>query len=226
MSDMGGMDVDLWDEEDGFFYDVVHLPDGTFESLKVRTLVGLIPLLGVQTVRPEMLDDLPDFRDRLQWFVDHRPDLATLMPQWNEPGKGSLRLLSLVHGHRCKQVLARMLDPQEFLSDHGIRSISAYYRDHPYVLNVDGTSYEVTYEPGESDSGEFGGSIHTGAIFCRFTNTSTETPPPASAPATKPAGRHWWPTYSHKKVPGDLTYLTATLNIRVERTLCDSPSIA
>jgi hypothetical protein len=120
--------------------------------------VGLIPLLAVQTVHPEQLEDLPDFRDRLQWFVDHRPDLAALMPQWQEPGKGLLRLLGLVHGHRTKRVLARMLDPEEFLSDHGIRSLSAYYREHPYTLTVDGKLYEVAYQPAESDSGEFGGN--------------------------------------------------------------------
>jgi hypothetical protein len=158
MNDLGGQDVALWNEEDGFFYDVIHLPDGSFEPLKVRTLVGLIPLLAVQTVQPEELTDLPDFCDRLQAFLDHRPDLASLLPQWDEAGKGSLRLLSLVHGHRTKQVLARMLDPQEFLSDHGIRSLSAYYREHPYTLNVGGTSYEVKYQPAESDSGEFGGN--------------------------------------------------------------------
>ena len=158
MNDLGGDGLALWNDEDGFFYDVIHLPDGSFESLNVRTLVGLIPLLAVQTVRPEALADLPDFRACLQWFLDHRPDLAALVSQWDEPGKGSLRLLSLVHGHRAKQVLHRMLDPGEFLSDHGIRSLSAYHREHPYVLDAGGSRYEVQYEPAESDSGEFGGN--------------------------------------------------------------------
>jgi hypothetical protein len=158
MNDVGGRGIELWDEEDGFFYDVLHLPDGTNRRLKVRSLVGLIPLLAVATIEPDVAKGLPDFSRRLRWFLRYRPDLAALVPSWMEPGAGKRRLLALVHGHRMKRILARMLDPEEFLSPYGVRSLSRYHRDHPYELPVDGSVYRVDYEPGESTSGLFGGN--------------------------------------------------------------------
>jgi hypothetical protein len=148
----------LWDPEDEFFYDVLHLDTGEFVPLKVRSLVGLIPILGVETLEQATLDALPDFRRRLRWFLAHRPDLASLVASWEEPGLGRRRLLALVHGHRLKRLLARMLDPEEFLSDHGVRSLSRYHRDHPFVLNLGGTTSRVDYEPAESETGIFGGN--------------------------------------------------------------------
>ncbi len=148
----------LWDPDDEFFYDVLHLDAGDFVPLKVRSTVGLIPLLAVETFDESSLDALPDFRRRMRWFLAHRPDLAGLVASWDEPGQGRRRLFALVHGHRLKRILARMLDPGEFLSDHGVRSLSRYHRDHPFELELGATMSRVDYEPAESRTGIFGGN--------------------------------------------------------------------
>jgi hypothetical protein len=158
LNNIGGRGVPLWDEEDQFFYDVLHFPSGDYQRLKVRSLVGLMPLLAVETIEPSLLEHLPNFLRRMDWFLTHRPDLAALVSRWQEPGMGERRLLSLVRGHRMKRLLARMLDPDEFLSDYGIRAVSRYHLDQPYRLEVDGTVHEVRYEPGESSTGLFGGN--------------------------------------------------------------------
>jgi hypothetical protein len=158
MNNLGGEGIALWDEADGFFCDVLHLPDGQLQPMKVRSLVGLIPLLAVQTIEPEVLELLPEFAGRLEWLLNHRPDLAGLVSRWNEPGVGERRLLALTRGHRMKCLLRRMLDPQEFLSDYGVRSLSKYHAEHPYVFYVNGTAYTVQYQPAESTSGSFGGN--------------------------------------------------------------------
>ena len=158
---MNGVEVDsapLWDEDDAFFYDVLHLETGEYIKLRARSLVGLMPLLAVETLEPDLLESLPDFRRRLDWFLRHRPALAGLVPSWEEPGMGQRRLLALVRGHRLKALLRRMLDPSEFLSDHGIRSMSAVHRDQPFMLELDGLVHAVGYEPAESRSGTFGGN--------------------------------------------------------------------
>jgi hypothetical protein len=128
------------------------------EKLKVRSMVGLIPLFAVETLEPEMLDRLPDFKRRLKWFLNYRPDLARLVSRWEEPGRGERRLLSLLRGHRMKRLLKRMLDESEFLSDYGVRALSRVYQDHPYTLWVDGMAHTVRYRPAESASGVFGGN--------------------------------------------------------------------
>ena len=148
----------LWDPDDEFFYDVLHLDGGDFIPLKIRSAVGLIPLLAVETLDESTLEALPDFRRRMRWFLAHRPDLAALVASWEEPGQGRRRLFALVHGHRLKRILARMLDPEEFLSDHGVRSLSRYHRDHPFELELGGTMSRVDYEPAESRTGIFGGN--------------------------------------------------------------------
>jgi hypothetical protein len=158
LNDIGGSGIPLWDDEDGFFYDVLHLPDDSKIQLRVRSLVGLIPLLAVETIEPELLSSTPEFARRLDWFLDNRPDLAGLVSSWDEPGLGDRRLLALVHGHRMKALLRRMLDETEFLSPHGIRSMSRIHRDAPYVLELAGTTYTVDYEPAESRTGLFGGN--------------------------------------------------------------------
>jgi hypothetical protein len=158
MSDIAGEGIDLWDTEDEFFYDVLHLPNGAHVPLRVRSLVGLIPLLAVETIEPELLDKLPGFKERLEWFLTHRQDLASLVSRWHEPGEGERRLMTLVRGHRMKRLLKRMLDPNEFLSPYGVRSLSKYHEDHPYELPIDGHTYIVRYEPAESRSGLFGGN--------------------------------------------------------------------
>ena len=148
----------LWDPEDEFFYDVLHLDSGDFVPLKIRSMVGLIPLLAVETLDESTIEALPDFRRRMRWFLAHRPDLAGLVASWEQPGQGRRRLFALVHGHRLKRILARMLDPEEFLSDHGVRSLSRYHRDHPFTLELAGTTSRVEYEPAESRTGIFGGN--------------------------------------------------------------------
>jgi hypothetical protein len=158
LNDIGSAGIALWDEGDEFFYDVLHLPDGQIQPLKVRSLVGIIPLLAVETIEPDLLETLPEFRARLEWFLANRPRLSSLVSRWYEPGMGERRLLTLVRGHRMKRLLKRLLDPEEFLGDHGIRSISKYRAHHPFVYQVNGTQYTVRYEPAESESGVFGGN--------------------------------------------------------------------
>ncbi|MGE3843275.1 MAG: glucosidase, partial [Vicinamibacterales bacterium] len=163
MRNVGGRDVDLWDEQDGFFYDVLHYDsaDGavcTATPLKVRSLVGLIPLFAVETLTPDLLARVPNFTRRMRWFLKHRPDLAALISRWEEPGAGNTHLLSLLRGHRMKQLLRRMLDEREFLSPFGVRALSKHHQEHPYTLDLEGARYVVRYQPGESDSGLFGGN--------------------------------------------------------------------
>jgi mannosylglycerate hydrolase MGH1-like protein/glycosyl hydrolase family 63 len=153
-----GDGMGLWNDEDGFYYDVLNLPDGQMLPLKVRSMVGLIPLFAVETLEPELCAKVPAFTERLDWFLNYRPDLAGLVSRWNEPGKGERRLLSLLRGSRMKKLLRRMLDESEFLSDYGIRALSRYHRDHPYALDWNGQRFSVDYQPGESTSGLFGGN--------------------------------------------------------------------
>ena len=159
MTHRGGHDdIELWDEEDGFFYDVLHLPDGSHFPLKVRSMVGLIPLFAVETLEPDLLGRLAGFKRRLDWFVENRPDLTENVACMNEPGHGSRRLLSVVNGDQLRQVLRVMLDEKEFLSPYGIRALSRVHLEHPYVLQVGGAEHRVQYEPGESSTALFGGN--------------------------------------------------------------------
>jgi hypothetical protein len=154
----GGMS--LWDEEDGFFYDALHLPDERILRLKVRSLVGLMPLLAVETLEADQVDRLPDFKRRMMWFFQNR---AYLRDQGNmaciqDPGNRGRRLLSIVNRERLLRVLGPMLNETEFLSDYGIRSVSKHHQHAPYTFYVDGTSYTINYQPAESESGLFGGN--------------------------------------------------------------------
>ncbi len=158
MSSMAGDGSGLWDEQDEFFYDVLKLPDGECIPLRLRSMVGLIPLFAVETIDPELLEILPGFRQRLEWYLAYRPDLAALVSRWYEPGRGERRLLSLLRGHRMKCLLRRMLDTSEFLSDYGVRSLSRHHLDAPFVFAERGHSVEVRYEPAEATSGLFGGN--------------------------------------------------------------------
>jgi len=156
MNNIGG--EELWDDEDGFFYDVLRLPNGANLPLKVRSMVGLIPLFAVETLEPDVLDKLPGFKRRLQWFIDNRPAFRQHIDTIERPDGKVRRLLSIVHHDRLVRVLQHMLDESEFLSPHGIRSLSRYHKDHPYVMSIDGHEHRVDYEPAESGTGLFGGN--------------------------------------------------------------------
>ncbi|MBX3329198.1 MAG: glucosidase [Nitrospira sp.] len=157
MNNIGGEKIELWNREDGFFYDVLHLPDGRTVPLKVRSLVGLIPLFAVETLDSELVDSLPRFKHRMQWFIENRPDFSAHVETHSQDG-GVRRFLSLVNPTRLKSVLRYMLDEEEFLSPYGIRALSRYHKDHPYVLSIMGRDYRVDYEPAESSTGLFGGN--------------------------------------------------------------------
>ena len=158
MQNIGDSGIQLWDEQDEFFYDVLHLTDGGHVPLKVRTCVGLIPLFAVAVIDPQTLSALPGFKERLELFLDLRPELAQLVSDWHVPGEGDMRQLALVRGHRLKCLLRYALDPGEFLGDYGVRSLSKYHLEHPYSLPIDGANYTIAYEPAESRSGMFGGN--------------------------------------------------------------------
>jgi hypothetical protein len=158
MNDRGGEGVDLWDKEDGFYYDVLHLPNGERHYLKVRSLVGLIPLLAVETLEQDIVDKLPGFKRRMQWFIDNHQDAANHIEVVEAAGKGTRRLLSLVNRERLGSVARYLLDESEFFSPYGIRAISRFHKDRPYVMNVNGNDHRVDYEPAESSTGLFGGN--------------------------------------------------------------------
>jgi hypothetical protein len=148
----------LWDEQDGFFYDRLLMPDGQKTPLRLRSLVGLIPLFAVTTLDADALDRMPGFKRRMAWFIKHRPDLCLNVASITRPGQNERTLLSLVHPSRLQRVLQIMLDENEFLSPYGIRGTSRYHRDHPFILKADGQEYRVDYEPGESRTNLFGGN--------------------------------------------------------------------
>jgi len=158
MNHLGEDGISLWDEEDGFYYDVLHLHGSGNEPLKVRSMVGLIPLFAVETIEADVLEKLPHFKRRIEWFIENRPDLTENVASMRTPGKGERRLLAVAYRERLERVLKLMLDEQEFLSPHGIRSVSRYHKDNPYILRVDGVVHRVDYEPVESSSGLFGGN--------------------------------------------------------------------
>ena len=147
----------VWDEEDGFFYDVIEAP-GARLPIRVRTMVGLIPILAVAVLREADVERLPRLQERLIFFQRNRPDLWRLVSHWNEPGVGRSALLSLLRGHRLKALLQRMLDPAEFLSDHGVRAVSRAYAETPFCFPWDGRDLGLAYEPAESRSRLFGGN--------------------------------------------------------------------
>jgi hypothetical protein len=148
----------MWDDRDGFFYDVLHLPDDGHVPMKVRSMVGLIPLFAVETLEPSLCTQLDGFRRRMEWFVEHRKDLTQNVAAMQVPGEGERRLLSIVNQGQLRKVLKVMLDEREFLSPYGVRALSAIHRNQPYVFRLNGNEYRVAYEPGESSTGLFGGN--------------------------------------------------------------------
>ena len=157
MANVGNEGINLWDEEDEFFYDVLHTPDNQRLKMKVRSMVGLIPLFAVEVLDEELFQSNPEFTRRLEWFLHNRPDLANLISRWGEKGKDQRHLLSLLRGHRMKCLLKRMLDESEFLSEYGVRALSKAH-EHPYVFHANNAQFTVKYTPGESDLAMFGGN--------------------------------------------------------------------
>ncbi|ELS04246.1 Mannosyl oligosaccharide glucosidase [Xenococcus sp. PCC 7305] len=158
MNHMGTEGTNLWNEEDGFYYDVLHLPDGTNIDLKLRSLVGLIPLFAVTTIEQETLDKLPGFKKRVEWFINERPQLSQNIACMKGCDNNSRRLLAVVNEDRLRLLLEKMLDETEFLSDYGIRSVSKYHKEHPYTFETEDETHEVVYEPAESPTKMFGGN--------------------------------------------------------------------
>jgi hypothetical protein len=158
MNHLGDERSRLWNEEDGFYYDVLCLPDGTGFPMKVRSMVGLIPLFAVETLEPETLNKLGGFKRRLEWFIDNRRDLIGNVACMRTRGQGERRMLSIVDRDKLRRVLRVMLDEDEFLSPYGIRALSRAHKDHPYTLQVNGSEHRVSYEPAESSTGLFGGN--------------------------------------------------------------------
>ncbi len=158
MSNLGENNEGLWDDDDGFFYDQIRFPDDGSVKMRVRSIVGLIPLFATEVLDEKDITESPVFKDRMKWFAENRPDLASLVSRWNEKGNNGKHLISLLRGYRMKSLLKYMLDENEFLSDYGIRSLSKYHLKHPYHVSVNGVEFGISYVPGESDSGLFGGN--------------------------------------------------------------------
>ncbi|NQW27413.1 MAG: glucosidase [Flammeovirgaceae bacterium] len=158
MNSFGEDEVNLWDETDNFYYDVISTPENPSERLRIRSIVGLIPLFAVEVIKSETFKLLPEFNDRLNFFLKERPELGTLVSRWEEEGSENRRLLSIMRGFRMKKVLDRMLDESEFLSEYGIRALSKHHEQNPFVFEIEDQKLEVKYLPGESDSSFFGGN--------------------------------------------------------------------
>jgi hypothetical protein len=158
MSNRGPDGETMWNECDGFFYDVLHTSDGERTPIKLRSMVGLIPLFAVETLDSDLLDRMPSFKRRMEWFIENRPDLTKNLACMRTKGEGERRLLSVVDQEKLRSMLRYMLDESEFLSEYGIRALSKYHERHPYGMHLGGTEYRVDYEPAESRTGLFGGN--------------------------------------------------------------------
>ncbi|EOZ95818.1 Acyl-coenzyme A synthetase/AMP-(fatty) acid ligase [Indibacter alkaliphilus LW1] len=158
MNNISGESISLWNDDENFFFDVFHLPGKEPKVMKVKSIVGIIPLFAVESIRLDMFDSLPDFKNRMEFFLKEKPKLAALVSSWIQPGFEKRRLFSLLRGHRMKSILNKMLDPNEFLSEYGVRSLSKDHEKKPYSVRINGDNLTVKYTPGESDSLMFGGN--------------------------------------------------------------------
>ncbi|KIA90352.1 MGH1-like glycoside hydrolase domain-containing protein [Kaistella jeonii] len=158
LDNMGDDAFSLWDDQDEFFYDAITTNSGENMFLRLRTIVGLIPMFAVEVIEDEILQKLPVFKARMDWVLKNKKELAGLVSHWEVKGQDSKHLLSLLRGHRLKRLLARMLDEKEFLSDYGVRALSKIYEENPFKIQLNGMDYSVKYTPAESDSGLFGGN--------------------------------------------------------------------
>ncbi len=158
MNDMGADGLELWDEQDSFYYDVLHREDGTHIPLQVRSMVGLIPLFAISILDSTLIDRLPSFKRRMEWFINNWEHTGNHIETTKETTQGENLLLAIVNRERLTRILATMLDETEFLSQYGLRALSRYHKEHPYIVELEGTSYSVDYEPAESTTGLFGGN--------------------------------------------------------------------
>lgn len=158
MNNVGEENTELWNERDGFYYDVLHLPNEKNIPIRLRSMVGLIPLFAVETLERDWLKDLPEFRKRAEWFFKNRPDLTADLTRMDEIGRDDRHILAIVNKDRLRRILRTMLSEAEFLSDYGVRALSRHYKANPYKFHIGGNNFEVSYEPGESTTGMFGGN--------------------------------------------------------------------
>jgi hypothetical protein len=158
MTNLGGEGLGLWDDQDNFFYDWLIKANGEATPLRLRSMVGLIPMFAVEVTDDSLFQKMPLFTKRAAWYLRYRPKLAALVSRWYAPGAGDTHLLAITRAFRFSKLLERVLDPEEFLSAYGVRAMSRYHRQHPYVFSSDGFRSEVKYVPAESDSDLFGGN--------------------------------------------------------------------
>jgi hypothetical protein len=158
MNDMGGAGIGLWDQQDGFYYDVLHLGDDERVPMKVRSMVGLVPLFAAETFEPEDLVRMPGFTRRMQWFLDHHPDVREHVEMTERSARGARLLLTIANRRKLERIYRYLLDENEFLSPYGVRALSKFHQDHPFMIRQDGQVYGVDYEPAESTTGLFGGN--------------------------------------------------------------------